>query len=123
MEEITQALPEQSIVWLLLTATVSMLCGILSSWLTYRFVKRKEIIDTISAQIEKYRDIQELETKGQKQERLRREVIRWANPILGSVQSLKSELDNILNNYGYLAMTKNDHSSWLKEDLIEKIKP
>lgn len=45
MNWLTQFIEEQSIAWLLLSAIVAMLSGFLSSWLTYRFVKRQEIID------------------------------------------------------------------------------
>jgi len=78
----------------MLTA-VSLVSGFASSWLTYRFVKRQELIH-----------IQKLESEKQKRERIRREIIRWANPVLSSVQSLQSQLRNILERDGYLAMRK-----------------
>jgi hypothetical protein len=47
----------------------------------------------------------ELATKAARVERLRQEVIRWANPILGSVMSLQRRLDVVLNEEGYLALS------------------
>ncbi|MFN8398911.1 MAG: hypothetical protein U0X74_02770 [Anaerolineales bacterium] len=85
---------ETSISWLLIATSVSLLAGFISSWLTYRFVKRRELMDT-----------QKLENEQMKQERLRIEVIRWSNPVLSSVRSLRSQLRNILQS-GYLAMSK-----------------
>ena len=35
--------------------------------------------------------------QGLREERIRKEIIRWANPILGAVQELNNRLDNILN--------------------------
>ena len=45
--------------------------------------------------------------QGLREERIRKEIIRWANPILGAVQELNSRLDNILDNNGYLVLSKN----------------
>ena len=39
------------------------------------------------------------------EERIRQELIRWANPIVGSVEALQHRLDNILNSDGYLALS------------------
>ena len=39
-----------------------------------------------------------------KTERIRQEVLRWANPILGSVESLDSRLANILHAHLFLAL-------------------
>jgi len=95
MNWFTQAFGNTSIIWLLILTTVSLASGFVSSWLTYRFVKRRELID-----------IQKLESESQKRERIRREIIHWANPVLSSVQSLQSQLRNILEQDGYLAMGK-----------------
>jgi hypothetical protein len=45
MDWLNQAFAEQSIAWLLITSVVALASGFLSSWLTYRYVKRQEIID------------------------------------------------------------------------------
>jgi hypothetical protein len=47
----------------------------------------------------------ELATRSARVERLREEVIHWANPILGSVMSLQRRLDVILKEEGYLALS------------------
>lgn len=40
-------------------------------------------------------------------ERVRAEIERWANPILGSVQALSNRLDNILFDDGFVALAEN----------------
>jgi len=45
MDWLNQVFAEQSIAWLLITSVVALGSGFLSSWLTYRYVKRQEIID------------------------------------------------------------------------------
>src|SRR4051794_8965083 len=106
MSGFAQVLGGQSIAWLLLSTVVALLAGFLSSWLTYRFVKRQEIADTISAEIEKQRRSAVIETEQEKQERIRQEIIRWANPILGAVTDLEARLRNILDDDGYLALSQ-----------------
>ena len=49
---------------------------------------------------------QRLERRGAKEDRIRDEVIRWANPILGSVKALQARLRNILRDRGYLALSR-----------------
>jgi hypothetical protein len=66
----------------------------LLSWLGYRF-KRKEIIDKARGDLEKSLE-----------ERIRREIIHWANPILGAVKDLEGRLRNILERDGYLALSE-----------------
>lgn len=61
------------LVWLLVTTAVAVVAGGISGWVS-AFYRRRE----------------------QRQERIREEVLRWANPILGSVRSLTSRLENIL---------------------------
>lgn len=95
MNRFTQTFSDTSIIWLLIFTLVSLISGFLSSWLTYRFVKRQELVDT-----------QKIESEKQKQERIRHEIIRWSNPVLLSVQSLQSQLSNILEKGGYVAMGK-----------------
>jgi hypothetical protein len=55
MDWLNQAFAEQSIAWLLITSIVALVSGVLSSWLTYRLVKRQEIIDqtTIQGEVQK----------------------------------------------------------------------
>jgi hypothetical protein len=84
-----------SIAWILLSTFVALLAGVLSSWLTYRFVRRQEIAYTAH-----------METEKEKQERIRQEIVRWSNPILGAVNELDGRLWNILENGAYLALSK-----------------
>ena len=42
-----------------------------------------------------------------RKERIREELLRWSNPILGSVKELRDRLKNILEDEGYLALSSN----------------
>ncbi len=59
----------------------------------------------ITKELEQYKT--NITAQGLREERIRKEIIRWANPILGAVQELNSRLDNILDNSGYLVLSKN----------------
>lgn len=95
MKWFTDAFNEFSIAWLLVSSIMVVLTGVLSSLLTYRFVTRRELLDKLK-----------VEEEHEKKERIRLEVVKWANPILAAVKELKSRLDNILINVGYLALSK-----------------
>ena len=69
------------LVWLLITTAVALLAGGISGAVSAVY-RRSE----------------------QKEERIRQEVLRWANPILGSVKGLRLRLDNILDDDLYLAL-------------------
>ena len=99
--------PESSIVWLLLSTVVALVSGFISSWLYYRFIKRQEIVDQVVADINKQRVLRQEDAQAEQQERIRQEVIRWANPILGAVQDLRYRLINILEDRGYRVLNKN----------------
>jgi hypothetical protein len=60
--------------WLLLSTAVALVAGAASGWVAAAF-KRREA----------------------KKERIRQDVIRWANPILDAVKSLQSRLGNLLD--------------------------
>jgi hypothetical protein len=53
----------------------------------------------------------DLDTTTARAERIRQEVVRWANPILESVIVLQERLDNILNKAGYLALSPDCRAS------------
>lgn len=96
--------------------SVAAAFGFISSYLTYHYVKRQEIIDTVISDIEKKNIFVTIESENAKKERIRKEVIRWANPILGAGQDLEARLKNILEYKGYLALTKDyqegDITNW-----------
>lgn len=102
----TDAFAEQSIAWLIISTIVAIIAGFVSSWLTYRF-KRREIIASAVADIQKKEKELILITKNSRDERIRQEIVRWANPILGSVEELVGRLDNVLSHKGYVALSKN----------------
>lgn len=47
----------------------------------------------------------ELASRAARADRIRQEVVRWANPIFGAVDDLERRLGNILNDDGYLALS------------------
>jgi hypothetical protein len=57
----------------------------------------------------------ELVATAARKDRIRGQVIQWANPILGSVKGLESRLNNILSDDGYLALSKETQSQVNKE--------
>jgi hypothetical protein len=56
------------------------------------------------ADIEKETLLRSLDNEATINERIRREILAWANPILNSVLDLKGRLTNILENKGYEAL-------------------
>lgn len=48
----------------------------------------------------------EVDARTARADRVRQEIERWANPILGAVRDLESRLGNILNKSAYLALSK-----------------
>src|SRR6266571_5295276 len=117
MDWLTQTFAQYSIAWLFISAVVGLLAGAVSSWITYELKKReliktaelktKEIAETVAAEIEKERQSQAILQQKEKENRIREEIVTWANPILGAVNDLEHRLENILCDYGYLALDKN----------------
>jgi len=54
------------------------------------------------AEMERFRTLLQIEVASD--ERIRAEIVKWANPIFGAVSSLEGRLENIINNHGYLAL-------------------
>jgi hypothetical protein len=57
----------------------------------------------------------DLESETAKTDRIRQEIERWANPILGSVEELRNRLRNILFDDGYLALSPETEATVDKE--------
>jgi hypothetical protein len=89
MDWLTRAFAEHSIAWIVLSAVVGLLSGAVSAWVTYGF-KRQELLE--AAQLKQ-------------KDRVREQIIRWANPILSAVEDLNHRLENILDK-GYLILNK-----------------
>ncbi len=106
-----------------LTATVSIVVSVVTAWLIFELVKKREIAEglrleverlelvkkpelevTLRNEIERQRETIELEEAREKEDRVRQEVLRWANPILGAVQDLYERLGNILYNQAFCAL-------------------
>lgn len=94
MKWLLEAFEGNSIAWLFLSSIVAIISGFVSSWLTFYYIKRRELIEK-----------SDLEVQLKKEERIRQEVIRWSNPILASVKELKGRINNIIDE-GYLALNK-----------------
>lgn len=118
----------QSINWAAsaVTAATSVLVSVTIAWLTFQLVKRREMAATLRLEVEKlelvkkpelaetlrteiasHREMLRLEQEKDKDERIRVEVLRWANPILGTVEDLRGRLDNILYQQGYVVLDPN----------------
>lgn len=94
MKWLTETFNSSSIIWLLTSSTIAILSGFASSWLTFNYIRRRELIEQ-----------SKIEIKLKKQEAIRQEIIRWSNPILAAVKDLKGRLNNIVDE-GYLALGK-----------------
>src|SRR2546428_1491780 len=86
MNWLTQAFSQYSIVWLVISTVMGLIGGVVSYW----------ILDVIKR-------------RGEKQNRIRNEIIRWSNPILEAVSGLEHRLENILCEDGDLVLHKNKH--------------
>jgi hypothetical protein len=73
-----------STVSVLVTTAIALAAGGISGWVAAAFRRRE-----------------------QRKERIREEVLRWANPILSAVSDLEARLSNILNDNLYLALDPN----------------
>jgi len=107
MGKFTKEFKENSIAWIAITTIAALIGGFASSWLTYRYVKRQEIVDTVIAELDKTREVSKIEEERGRNERVRKEVVRWANPILETETSLQGRLHNILEQGGDQPLASN----------------
>jgi hypothetical protein len=77
------------LLWLLITTVVALAAGGISGWVSAAYRRRE-----------------------QRKERIREEVLRWANPILGSVKGLTSRLANILDQGLHVALDPEADEGW-----------
>ncbi len=115
MDWLTRAFAGYSVAWIVLSAVVGLLSGAVSAWITYQFkrqellesaqLKQKEIIATMLGDIEVQRQIQAGLQAKERKDRVREQIIQWANPILRAVEDLNHRLDNILDR-GYVVLNK-----------------
>jgi hypothetical protein len=66
---------------------------------------QKELLDE-KAKADQQAEIfhQALQSEEAAKERIRSQIVSWANPVLNAVQSLESRLNNILDHEGYVAL-------------------
>jgi len=69
-------------------------------------LERQMLEDKHQAELEVERFRRQLESETTMAERIRIEVVRWANPILDAVTTLEKRLDNILKNGGHTVLDK-----------------
>jgi hypothetical protein len=115
MDWLTRVFAEHSVAWIVLSAVVGLLSGAVSAWITYQFkrqelletaqLKQKELVATMLGDIEVQRQIQAGVQEKERQDRVREQIIKWANPILSAVEDLNHRLDNILDR-GYVVLNK-----------------
>ncbi len=104
-------------------AVVSVVVSTLTAWLTFQLVKRRELAESLRIEVAKLdlikkpelaqalqnelqraREVLRLEEERDRERRVRQEIIRWANPILGAVGDLRARLSNIINDGAYVAL-------------------
>jgi hypothetical protein len=108
---------------LLAGAAVSVVVSTLTAWLTFQLVKKRELTETLRIEVakldlirkpelalalenelQKAREVLRLEEERDRERRVRQEILRWANPILGAVGDLRARLANILEDGAYVAL-------------------
>jgi hypothetical protein len=85
---------------------VTACVSVATAWLTFELVKRREIETMARAELAKQRENFRLVAEHDRDERVRLETLRWANPILDAQGGLAGRLDNILKSAGYLALSR-----------------
>ncbi|MET8159214.1 hypothetical protein ABZT47_22830 [Sphaerisporangium sp. NPDC005289] len=75
------------------TALASIVVSVITAWLVFVLVTKRQMIAA-----------DQMRRKQEKSDRIREEVHRWSNPILGSVRDLRGRLDNILRSGGHVAL-------------------
>lgn len=103
MSWLFQAWQDKSLFWLGVSTLLALLSGACSGWIAYR-LKRRELIAAAVAAVEQRRGTLQVESEEARRERVRQEVLRWANPILGAVDDLISRMRNILESAGWRAL-------------------
>jgi hypothetical protein len=97
---------QNSIVWIIITAIISLLFGFLASWLSFYFIRKNELVAEVAAEIKKHEKTLDLDEEHEREERIHQEVIRWSNPILIAVSELCDRLENIISR-AYVALDEN----------------
>jgi len=116
IEYLTKDIPNNSVAWLLLSSIFMILVG----YATFYFITKKEIGEKIKKEIEaeQIKIVLKLkeEAKASEKERIRAEVIRWANPSEIAVNGLYYRLKNIIEYGAYIALSENSegqiHPNW-----------
>lgn len=77
----------------LFTTLIAAVFAVVSSWATYRFVNRREMVESHM-----------LEADVERRERVRSELIKWSNDVNVAVDDLYGRLGGILHQNGYIAL-------------------
>lgn len=105
MDWITKTFAAHTVTWVIISALISLSSGAVSIWVTYQF-KRRELIQSARLEVSKQQELQAMTREKERQDRVRQEIIKWTNPILGAVESLRHRLENVIERDGYLALSK-----------------
>jgi hypothetical protein len=97
-----------AIAWLVQALVKTVLARDLKSFENDIKGKADQELAILRAQLKSAHDHQgrAADAEAARDERIRAEILKWANPILGAVADLSRRLDNILKNSGYLALQK-----------------
>lgn len=77
----------------LFTSVIAAVFAVASSWATYRFVNRREMLET-----------QIIEQQAERKERVRAELTKWSNDVNVAVDDLYGRLGAVLHQNGYIAL-------------------
>lgn len=104
MNWFTQFFEGQSIAWLLISTIIALFSGFISSWLTYRFVKRQEIIDATTIQGEIRKEVETyLGDKSAEREyelEARKHLYKAIGPLRFQLVIACRDASSRINNYG-----------------------
>lgn len=77
----------------LFTSIIAAVFAVASSWLTYRFVNRREMVES-----------HQFEADAERKERVRSELTKWSNDVNVAVDDLYGRLGAVLHQNGYVAL-------------------
>jgi len=77
----------------LFTSIIAAIFAVVSSWLTYRFVNRREMMET-----------RQMDEEAAREDRVRTELVKWSNDVNVAVDDLYGRLGAILHQSGYVAL-------------------
>ena len=93
MDRIVVLITDPDFVWLVITTALALGSGLLSSWLTYRYITRQQLLEE-----------HQMQAEGERDERVRAELVKWSNDVIAAVDDLHARLGSVLYHNSYLAL-------------------